>query len=103
MTAPSEQRTDQTAMVIGALLLQRGLIDQQDLDKALAFQRQFKGRLGSILVRMGALSEDALLPVLSDQLGLSLLSGDQLPSQAAEIANARRIRQFTLAATKSYR
>ena len=88
MTAPSEQRTDQMAIVIGALLLQRGLITQQDLDKALAFQRQFKGRLGSILVRMGALSEDALLPVLSEQLGLPLLSGDQLPSQAGEIANA---------------
>ena len=88
MTAPGEKRTAETASVIGALLLQRGLITQQDLDKALAFQRQFKGRLGSILVRMGALSEDALLPVLSEQLGLPLLPGDQLPSKPGEIANA---------------
>ena len=88
MTASGEQTIAETATMIGALLLQRGLITQQDLDKALAFQRQFKGRLGSILVRMGALSEDALLPVLSEQLGLPLLSGDQLPSQAGEIANA---------------
>ncbi|MCX7161878.1 MAG: ATPase, T2SS/T4P/T4SS family, partial [Rhodocyclales bacterium] len=76
------------ATVIGALLLQRGLITQQDLDKALAFQSQFKGRLGSILVRIGALSEDALLPVLAEQLGLSLLAADQLPGQSAEITNA---------------
>ena len=88
MNAPGEQSMTESATVIGALLLQRGLISQQDLDKALAFQRQFKGRLGSVLVRMGALSEDALLPVLSEQLGLSLLAPDQLPTQAAEIANA---------------
>ena len=53
---------------IGALLLDRKLITRQDLAKALAFQRQFKGRLGSVLVRMGALSEDSLLPVLADAL-----------------------------------
>jgi len=88
MTAANEQTASETITVIGALLLQRGLITQQDLDKALAFQRQFKGRLGSILVRMGALSEDALLPVLSEQLGLTLLAPDQLPSQSGAILNA---------------
>ena len=88
MTASNEQRANETITVIGALLLQRGLITQQDLDKALAFQRQFKGRLGSILVRMGALSEEALLPVLSEQLGLTLLAADQLPAQSGAILNA---------------
>jgi len=89
MTASIEQKTNQP--VIGALLLQRGLITQQDLDKALAFQHQFKGRLGSVLVRMGALSEDTLLPVLADQLGLTLLAVDQLPSSSAEILNTIQI------------
>jgi len=88
MTVSGEQTTNQMAMVIGALLLQRGLITQQDLDKALAFQLQFKGRLGSILVRIGALSEDALLPVLAEQLGLTLLPADQLPTKAGEIVEA---------------
>ena len=55
MTASLEQAAYPPAL-IGALLMQRGLISQQDLDKALSFQRQFKGRLGSVLVRMGALS-----------------------------------------------
>ena len=86
MTTSNEQKTNGSA--IGALLLQRGLITQQDLDKALAFQSQFKGRLGSILVRIGALSEEALLPVLADQLGLTLLSADQLPSDSTDILNA---------------
>jgi general secretion pathway protein E len=74
--------------LLGALLLKRGLITQGDLDKALAFQRQFSGRLGSILVRMGALSEDSLLPVLADQLGLTLLAPEDLPSHANDLAGA---------------
>jgi general secretion pathway protein E len=88
MTASPTQAASGLPTVIGALLLQRALITQQDLDKALAFQSQFKGRLGSILIRMGALSEDALLPVLSEQLGLPLLALEELPTQAAAIVNA---------------
>lgn len=75
-------------MPIGELLLQRGLITRQDLDKALTFQRQYRGRLGSVLVRLGALSEDSLLPVLAGQLGLTLLANDQLPGQSGEILHA---------------
>ena len=89
MDASNEQKANQTAyIVIGALLLERELITRQDLDKALVFQSQFKGRLGSILVRMGALSEDNLLPVLAEQLGLTLLAEEQLPSQSGAILNA---------------
>lgn len=66
--------------LIGALLLQRNLISAQDLEKALAFQNQFGGRIGSIFVRIGALSEEALLPVLAEQLGLTLLDSNELPS-----------------------
>ena len=61
MTASSTQpipEPPETALPIGEFLLQRGLITRQDLDKALSFQRQYKGRLGSVLVRLGALSED---------------------------------------------
>jgi general secretion pathway protein E len=83
----SAPAADDPPEVIGALLVKRGLVTAQDLDKALAFQRQFKGRLGSVLVRMGALSEDSLLPVLAEQLGLTLLAGDQLPTRPEEVAS----------------
>lgn len=73
---------------IGALLLQRELINAKDIDKALAFQQQFKGRFGAILVRIGAISEDALLPVLAEQLNLHLLNSNELPAQAETILNA---------------
>jgi len=69
-------------------LLQRELINPQDIDKALAFQQQFKGRFGAILVRIGAISEDALLPVLAEQLGLPLFAPDQLPMQAGDMLAA---------------
>ena len=49
---------------LGDLLIERGLASSGDIAKALAFQQQFGGRLGSILVRLGALSEESLLPVL---------------------------------------
>lgn len=64
---------------IGELLLQNGLIQTDDLRKALQIQKNSGGRLGSVLIRVGALSEDALLPVLAQQLGLTRLEGDALP------------------------
>ena len=43
-------------------------------------QRQTGGRLGSILIRMGALSEDALLTVLTEQSGLPLMAAAAMPA-----------------------
>jgi general secretion pathway protein E len=54
----------------------------------LAFQSQFKGRFGAVLVRIGALSEDALLPILAQQLNLSLVEPDALPSRPEDTASA---------------
>jgi general secretion pathway protein E len=71
---------------IGDLLVERGIIGPPDVAKALAFQQQFGGRLGSILVRLGALSEESLLPVLAAQLGIPVLAGDEWPADAAAIA-----------------
>ena len=68
---------------IGDMLLARQLVSRADIAKALAFQQQFGGRLGGILVRLGALSEESLLPVLSGQLGVPLLQSDEWPADAA--------------------
>jgi general secretion pathway protein E len=37
------------------------------------------GRLGAILVRIGAVSEDAVLEALAQQLGLEIISGEAMP------------------------
>ena len=73
------------ARLLGELLVDRGIVSAADIHKALAFQDQFGGRLGSILVRLGAVSEETLLPVLADQLGVPLLAGSEWPEQPEAI------------------
>ena len=73
---------------IGQLLIGAGLIGEGDLARALAFQERYGGRLGSILVRLGALSEERLLPILSEQLRLPVLAEDDLPGNAAAVLDA---------------
>jgi general secretion pathway protein E len=68
---------------LGRLLIDDGVIEQAELDRALAFQRSYGGRLGGILLRFGALSEDRLLIVLSRQLGIAIIAPDQIPIDSA--------------------
>jgi len=62
--------------LLGAMLVDAGLIGAADLERALALQATIGGRLGSVLMRTGALSEDNLLATLRTQLGLPLLGAD---------------------------
>ncbi|HZH44676.1 MAG TPA: ATPase, T2SS/T4P/T4SS family [Lysobacter sp.] len=71
-----------TTRRLGELLIERQLATSADVAKALAFQQQYGGRIGSILVRLGALSEESLLPVLSEQLEIPLLQSDEWPLDA---------------------
>ena len=67
---------------LGELLVERNAIQPSDLEKALYIQRTAGGKLGALLVRTGAISEDVLLATLSDQLGVVYLrDADDLPEQ----------------------
>lgn len=70
---------------LGKLLVDQELISPADLDKALYVQGQVGGRLGAILIRIGALSEDAILPVLSEQLAMPLLDLKDLPGNSRQL------------------
>ncbi len=61
-------------------MIERGLITPEDLQKAETFQGRIGGRLGSILIRIGAISEDNLLSVFSDLLNIPLLGEQDLPA-----------------------
>jgi len=78
--APHDDIPDAATQPIGQLLLVAGLIARDDLDQALAFQASYGGRIGSILVRMGAVGEDQLLALLSRQLSLPIVGSDGLPA-----------------------
>lgn len=54
---------------IGELLVADGQIDSMQLDSALAHQRQWGGRIGQSIVRLGFLTEERLLQAVAQQLG----------------------------------
>ena len=62
--------------LLGQLLLDADVIAAADLERALALQARIGGRIGGVLMRIGALSEDNLLQVLGRQLGLPVMGVD---------------------------
>jgi general secretion pathway protein E len=59
------------ATPLGQLLIHRGLIGADDLDRALELQKERAGeKIGKILVDMGFIAQRDLLAALSEQLGL---------------------------------
>ena len=62
--------------LLGELLLDAGLLGVPDLERGLLLQQKMGGRLGSVLMRIGAVSEDNLLQILSRQLGLPVMGAD---------------------------
>ena len=62
--------------LLGELLVEAGLLGPSDLERGLALQQKLGGRIGSVLMRIGAVSEDNLLQVLSRQLGLPVMGAD---------------------------
>ncbi len=72
---------------VGEMLVGRGIVSAEDRDRALHIQGQIGGRLGSILIRIGAISEDLLLPVLAEQLAMPLIEAEELPADVAAHAD----------------
>ena len=70
---------------IGRMLLDRHLIEQDDLDRALDLQRERGDKLGKILVDMGSIANRDMLAVLSEQLEIPLVVLDTPPPVAPEI------------------
>jgi serine/threonine protein kinase len=56
---------------LGRLLVERGLLTQEQLAEALIDQQQLGGKLGAVLIRQGRLSEAELAETLSGQLRTS--------------------------------
>ena len=71
--------------LLGQILVARGAVRAADLERTLELQRSVEGRIGSLLIRTGALSEDQLLDALSDQLGLPIVGRElSLPAAGSE-------------------
>ena len=90
---------------IGEMLVQLGRIDADQLRVALAHQRQWGGRLGGAIVRLGFLGEPALLDAVGQQLGVPFVEiGDReiapkvLALVPRKLAEARRVLPLELIA-----
>ena len=75
----TDPEADASSKLIGQRLCDAGLVQPEDLDKALAMQSTSGGRIGSALIRIGALSEENLLKALSEQLNVPVLEESELP------------------------
>jgi type IV pilus assembly protein PilB len=64
--------------LLGDILIERRLITREQLNQALAAQKETKEPLGQVLIQLGFLEEAQLRIVLSEQLGVSFLSTEQL-------------------------
>jgi hypothetical protein len=73
------------ALKIGEILLQRGLISGEQLDRALAMQRRWGVRVGVCLVRLGFIEETSLAVLLSEQIDVPLASSAALEGIPPEV------------------
>ncbi len=67
---------------LGELLIERGVITQDQLQKALTVQKEEGGLLGQVLVRLGFTTEEDIAQALTAQFGFPYL-----PLKNYEIAN----------------
>lgn len=63
---------------IGDMLLEEGIITEQQLEEVLLIQKDTKGRIGEILLEKGFISEDNLINFLSEQLGIKKIDLSEL-------------------------
>lgn len=69
---------------VGEILIKEGLITEEDLKRAIDYQRENGGKLGDVLIAMGLVTEKEIAAALGKQLKipyLSLASGELKPSK----------------------
>ena len=81
---------------LGEILIERGKIEPEDLERALELQQERGDKIGKILVDMGFIAQRDVLAALSEQLRVPLATMDAPPPAAPEIdgLSPRFLRQF---------
>ena len=76
---------------LGELLLEAGMVDEFQLKSALSYQEEWGGRLGSIMIKKGFVSEKEMLSVIERQYGLSSISLEELDRPPEEVLNLVKV------------
>jgi general secretion pathway protein E len=62
--------------LLGQLLIERGLVSEEDLKNALTLQQERRDKIGRILVDLGYVADRDVLAVVSDQLKIPMFTGE---------------------------
>ncbi len=71
---------------VGEILIEDGVLTQENLDEALIQQKKEGGIIGQILIRLGYVTEENLIAALSKQLGIPYLP---LPNYSVNMETIR--------------
>ncbi len=87
---------------LGDLLVNEGLISQEQLHRALSEQKGSNEKLGTILVRLGIINEDQLIGFLSRQYGIPSITLSQLDidSDVVKLVPAQIARKYEVLPVK---
>jgi general secretion pathway protein E len=72
---------------LGEILIERRLITQEDLDRALEIQKERGEKIGKVLVDLGFVAHRDVLAALSDQLSIPLVTIQEAPAASPETEN----------------
>ena len=81
---------------IGSILLDVELVTLQDIDQALELQKQTGKRLGEVLVQLGVVSDDDIRWALAEQLNLPYVNirKDQVDAEMATLLPEKLARRY---------
>ncbi len=106
VVAPAVSAAAASHRRLGEMLIERGKIEPEDLERALELQQERGDKLGKILTDMGSVAQRDVLAALSDQLSLPLVNIEGPPPAAPEIEGMserflRQCRAFPIALSDS--
>ena len=84
-TAPLLVDQPRRPVRLGEMLLERHLIEREDLDRALEIQKERGDKLGKILVDLGFIAMRDVLAALAEQLSIPLAGLEEPPPASPEI------------------
>ncbi|MFH1283229.1 MAG: type IV-A pilus assembly ATPase PilB [bacterium] len=70
---------------LGDILIEVGVLTREQLNETLAIQKKEGGRLGTILMKQGIITEDVLLAFLGKQCGVNYVSLEEYPEIQREV------------------
>ena len=81
---------------LGERLIEKGLLDPGDLERALELQNERGDKIGKILVDLGFVAPRDVLTTLAEQLDVPLVSGDGIPAEVPDLdrITPRYMRQY---------